>query len=48
MRISIMWYSLILPFASLSEFEVVVETSASAQRYRVSSKDREGRMRVCT
>jgi hypothetical protein len=30
------------------EFEVVVETSASAQRYRVSSQDREGRMRVCT
>ena len=30
------------------EFDVVVETTAGAQRYRVTSKDRAGRMRVCT
>ena len=31
-----------------SEFDVVVETTAGAQRYPVTSKDRAGRMRVCT
>lgn len=30
------------------EFDVVVETTAGAQRYRVTSQDRAGRMRVCT
>lgn len=30
------------------DFDVVVETTAGAQRYRVTSQDRAGRMRVCT
>jgi len=30
------------------EFDVVVETTAGAQRYRVTSQDRARRMRVCT
>jgi hypothetical protein len=30
------------------EFDVVVETTAGAQRYRVTSQDRAGRMRICT
>lgn len=30
------------------EFDVVVETAAGPQRYRVTSQDRAGRMRVCT
>jgi len=30
------------------EFYVVVETTAGAQRYRVTSQERAGRMRVCT
>jgi len=30
------------------EFQVVLETTAGVQRYRVTSKERAGRMRVCT
>ena len=30
------------------EFDVVVQTTAGVQRYRVTSEDRTGRIRVCT